>query len=62
MEIVPGRSLSWSSWVIRVYDTNTAVADFPCDFQFGQDNQNDWQERERERYRLRIGLAWNAPG
>jgi len=29
---------------------------FPNHFQFGQDNQNDWQERERERYRLRIGL------
>jgi hypothetical protein len=28
----------------------------PDHFQFGQDNQNDWQERERERYRLRIGL------
>ena len=32
------------------------MADFPTNFQFGQDNQNDWQERERERYRLRIGL------
>jgi Putative porin len=28
----------------------------PDHFQFGQDNANDWQERERERYRLRIGL------
>ncbi len=28
----------------------------PDHFQFGQNNQNDWQERERERYRLRIGL------
>ena len=28
----------------------------PDHFQFGQDNQNDWQERERERYRLRVGL------
>src|SRR5262245_46053189 len=28
----------------------------PSSFQFGQDNQNDWQERERERYRLRVGL------
>jgi hypothetical protein len=28
----------------------------PNHFQFGQDNQNDWEERERERYRLRIGL------
>jgi len=28
----------------------------PDHFQLGQDNQNDWQERERERYRLRIGL------
>ena len=24
--------------------------------QFGQDNQNDWYERHRERYRLRVGL------
>src|SRR4029077_6158367 len=24
--------------------------------QFGQDNQNDWNERHRERYRLRVGL------
>src|SRR6476619_3959080 len=29
----------------------------PDHFQFGQDNQNDWQERESERYRLRIGLS-----
>src|SRR6266513_3957898 len=28
----------------------------PDHFQFGQDNANDWQERERERYRLRVGL------
>jgi hypothetical protein len=28
----------------------------PDHFQFGQDHANDWQERERERYRLRIGL------
>src|SRR5882762_11211545 len=28
----------------------------PDHFQFGQDHNNDWQERERERYRLRIGL------
>jgi hypothetical protein len=28
----------------------------PDHFQFGQDNTNDWYERERERYRLRIGL------
>src|SRR6266446_2675730 len=28
----------------------------PDHFQFGQDNANDWQERERERYRLRLGL------
>ena len=28
----------------------------PDHFQFGQDNANDWQERERERYRIRIGL------
>src|SRR4029077_1947183 len=28
----------------------------PDQFQFGQDHANDWQERERERYRIRIGL------
>src|SRR6184192_810686 len=28
----------------------------PDHFQLGQNNSNDWQERERERYRLRIGL------
>ena len=28
----------------------------PSNFQFGQDNQNDWYERHRERYRLRVGL------
>ena len=28
----------------------------PSSFQFGQDNQNDWYERHRERYRLRVGL------
>jgi hypothetical protein len=28
----------------------------PNHFQLGVDNSNDWQERERERYRLRIGL------
>src|SRR2546430_6335267 len=28
----------------------------PDHFQFGQDNANDWQEREREPYRLLIGL------
>jgi Putative porin len=28
----------------------------PDHFQLGVDNSNDWQERERERYRLRIGL------
>ena len=28
----------------------------PGNFQFGQDNQNDWYERHRERYRLRVGL------
>src|SRR6267142_3901341 len=28
----------------------------PDHFQFGQNNANDWQERDRERYRLRIGL------
>src|SRR5256886_14762538 len=28
----------------------------PDHYQFGQDNANDWQERERERYRLRVGL------
>ena len=50
------RSLSWSSLVTCACDTNTAAADFPSNFQFGQDNQNDWQERERERYRLRMGL------
>ncbi len=31
------------------------MADFPSNAS-GQDNPNDWQERERERYRLRIGL------
>ena len=36
-----------------VCDMNTAVADFPSD---DPNNPNDWQERERERYRLRIGL------
>ena len=28
----------------------------PDHYQFGQDNQNDWYERHRERYRLRVGL------
>jgi Putative porin len=28
----------------------------PDEFKFGQDNQNDWQERKRQRYRLRLGL------
>src|SRR5438132_8583132 len=28
----------------------------PDHFQLGQNNSNDWQERERERYRLRIGI------
>ncbi len=28
----------------------------PSHYQFGQGNVNDWYERERERYRLRIGL------
>jgi len=28
----------------------------PGHYQFGQDNQNDWYERHRERYRLRVGL------
>jgi hypothetical protein len=28
----------------------------PDHFQFGQDNPNDWYERKRERYRLRLGL------
>ena len=28
----------------------------PGNDQFGQDNQNDWYERHRERYRLRVGL------
>ncbi|MGE5212535.1 MAG: putative porin [Nitrospirota bacterium] len=28
----------------------------PDHFQFGQDHANDWYERERERYRLRLGL------
>ena len=29
----------------------------PDHFQFGQDHQNDWQERERERYRLAPGTC-----
>src|SRR5919108_2294936 len=28
----------------------------PDHFQFGQDNQNDWQERKRQRYRFRLGV------
>jgi hypothetical protein len=28
----------------------------PDNFKFGQDHTNDWYERERERYRLRVGL------
>ena len=28
----------------------------PDHYQFGQDNANDWYERHRERYRLRVGL------
>jgi hypothetical protein len=28
----------------------------PSNYQFGQDHVNDWYERERERYRLRVGL------
>jgi Putative porin len=28
----------------------------PSSYKFGQDHVNDWYERERERYRLRIGL------
>ena len=28
----------------------------PDHYQFGQDNENDWYERHRERYRLRVGL------
>ena len=28
----------------------------PSNFQFGQDNQNDWYERYRNRYRLRVGV------
>jgi hypothetical protein len=28
----------------------------PDHYQFGQDHQNDWYERHRERYRLRLGL------
>jgi hypothetical protein len=28
----------------------------PSNFKFGQDNENDWYERHRERYRLRLGL------
>jgi Putative porin len=28
----------------------------PDHFKFGQDNQNDWQERKRQRYRFRLGL------
>jgi len=28
----------------------------PDNFKFGQDNENDWYERHRQRYRLRIGL------
>jgi Putative porin len=28
----------------------------PSSFQFGQNNENDWYERHRQRYRLRVGL------
>jgi hypothetical protein len=28
----------------------------PDNFKFGQDNENDWYERHRQRYRLRVGL------
>jgi Putative porin len=28
----------------------------PSNFKFGQDNENDWYERHRQRYRLRVGL------
>jgi hypothetical protein len=28
----------------------------PDEFKFGQDNENDWHERKRQRYRLRLGL------
>ncbi len=28
----------------------------PDNYKFGQDNTNDWYERHRERYRLRVGL------
>jgi Putative porin len=28
----------------------------PSSFKFGQDNENDWYERHRQRYRLRVGL------
>jgi hypothetical protein len=28
----------------------------PDSFKFGQDNENDWQERKRQRYRFRLGL------
>jgi hypothetical protein len=28
----------------------------PDHFEFGQDNQNDWQERKRQRYRFRLGV------
>ena len=30
--------------------------ELPDHFKFGQDNQNDWVERKRQRYRLRLGL------
>ena len=56
MEIVPVRSLNWSSSATCVCATNIAVADFPTTFSSVRITQNDWQERERERYRLRIGL------
>ena len=43
--------------VMCVSVTNIAAADFPATISdFGQDHPNDWYERHRERYRLRVGL------